>query len=56
MKLLLTNDDGIDAEGIKVLARTLSAENEVFVVAGVGISEKVKIDENTKTAYIIKVN
>ncbi len=33
MKLLLTNDDGIDAEGIKVLARTLSAENEVFVVA-----------------------
>ena len=34
----------------------LASLNEVFVVAGVGISEKVKIDENTKTAYIIKVN
>lgn len=33
MKLLLTNDDGIDAEGIKVLAEVLSADNEVFVVA-----------------------
>lgn len=31
----------------------LAHENEVYVVAGVGISEKVKIDETTKQAYII---
>ena len=34
----------------------LASLNEVFVVAGVGISDKVKIDESTKSAYIIKVN
>ena len=34
----------------------LASLNEIFVVAGVGISDKVKIDENTKVAYTIKVN
>ena len=34
----------------------LASLNEVYVVAGVGISDKVKIDENTKIAYTIKVN
>lgn len=33
MKLLITNDDGIDADGIRDLTRDLSADNEVFVVA-----------------------
>lgn len=33
MKILVTNDDGIFAEGIYKLAKRLSDENEVFVVA-----------------------
>jgi len=33
MKILVTNDDGINAEGIRVLAKTLSAEHEVTVIA-----------------------
>src|SRR5574344_2495885 len=33
MKILLTNDDGIEAEGIAVLAKRLARENEVWVVA-----------------------
>jgi 5'-nucleotidase len=33
MRLLLTNDDGIDAAGLKTLAERLSKEHEVWVVA-----------------------
>ena len=33
MKLLLTNDDGVEAEGIHVLADVLSAGNEVWIIA-----------------------
>ena len=33
----------------------LALNNEVYVVAGYGISEKVKIDETSKTAYVITV-
>lgn len=33
MKVLITNDDGINAEGLAVLANRLSRENEVYVVA-----------------------
>lgn len=33
MKILLSNDDGIDSEGLKLLAETLGKEHEVFVVA-----------------------
>ncbi len=33
MKILLTNDDGIHAAGIHDLARALSSDHEVFVVA-----------------------
>lgn len=33
----------------------LAVDSEVFVVAGFGISEKVKIDETTKSAYEISV-
>ena len=33
MRLLLTNDDGIDAEGIITLRKVLSKEHEVFTVA-----------------------
>lgn len=33
MKILLTNDDGINAEGIKTLQKILSKDNEVFVLA-----------------------
>lgn len=33
MKLLLTNDDGIMAEGIHVLAKRFEKENEVIIVA-----------------------
>ena len=33
MKILVSNDDGIDAPGIKMLARSLSALGDIFVVA-----------------------
>ncbi|MBN1242442.1 MAG: 5'/3'-nucleotidase SurE [Spirochaetales bacterium] len=33
MKLLLTNDDGYQSEGIKVLAETLARDHEVFIFA-----------------------
>ncbi len=33
MRLLLSNDDGIDAPGLSALARHLSADHEVWVVA-----------------------
>ena len=33
MNLLLTNDDGFDSVGIKVLANRLSKEHNVFIVA-----------------------
>ena len=32
----------------------LACKNEIYVVAGVDISEKVKIDENTKWGYTIE--
>ena len=33
MKILITNDDGIEAEGIIALAREFEADNEVLIVA-----------------------
>ena len=33
MKILLTNDDGIDAEGINVLYQFLKENHEIFVIA-----------------------
>ena len=33
MKILLTNDDGIEAEGIQLLRDTLSADHEVYIIA-----------------------
>ena len=62
MKLLLTNDDGIDGEGLQVLARTLRKEHDVWVIApdsnrsavsnGITISKDLcikQIDERTFT-------
>ena len=33
MNILLTNDDGIDAEGLSVLSAALSKKHNVFIVA-----------------------
>ncbi len=33
MQILLTNDDGIDAEGLQSLARELSGVGKVIIVA-----------------------
>ncbi len=33
MRILLTNDDGLACDGIRILAETLSAEHEVWLVA-----------------------
>lgn len=33
MRILLTNDDGFDASGIKILVEELKKEHEVLVVA-----------------------
>jgi len=59
MNLLLSNDDGFESEGLKTLARYLSKENNVYIIApsgnrsavsnGItfwGSMELVKIDEN----------
>jgi tRNA(Ile)-lysidine synthase len=34
----------------------LALEDEIFVVAGIDISEKVKIDDSTQSAYLISIN
>jgi broad specificity polyphosphatase/5'/3'-nucleotidase SurE len=34
MRILVTNDDGIGAEGLVALTESLSRENEVWVCAG----------------------
>ncbi|MBR2067056.1 MAG: 5'/3'-nucleotidase SurE, partial [Solobacterium sp.] len=36
MKILLTNDDGIQAKGIRTLAKVLSSEHEIYIVAPEG--------------------
>jgi 5'-nucleotidase len=33
MRILITNDDGVEAEGIKALVKEFEVDNEVFVVA-----------------------
>lgn len=33
MKILLTNDDGIEAEGLQTLYKVLSEDNEVYIIA-----------------------
>jgi len=33
MKILLTNDDGIDAEGLQLLKEAISADNDVYIIA-----------------------
>ncbi|MBT3585597.1 MAG: 5'/3'-nucleotidase SurE [Halobacteriovoraceae bacterium] len=33
MKILITNDDGVDAEGIRVLAELLKSQHEVIIIA-----------------------
>mgnify|MGYP000858719341 CR=1 FL=1 len=33
MRILLTNDDGINAEGINILARELGKDHEVIIAA-----------------------
>lgn len=33
MKILLTNDDGIDAEGLQILSKVLSEYHEVYIIA-----------------------
>ena len=33
MKIVITNDDGIDAEGIKCLTKAISKLGEVYVIA-----------------------
>lgn len=40
---------------LRKIIPVLASENEIFVIAGVEISDKVKIDENTKSAYGIEV-
>ena len=40
---------------LRDITPVLAVGNEILIVAGVEISDKVKIDENTKTAYGINV-
>ncbi len=50
MRVLIANDDGIDAVGIRVLAERFARENEVMVVAPMnqrsGFSHSLTIDED----------
>ena len=36
MNILLTNDDGYEASGIKELYKSLGANNQVFLIAPMG--------------------
>lgn len=49
MKLLITNDDGVDAPGIAVLARELSREHEILVVAPDGERSGVSMHIDVRT-------
>lgn len=40
---------------LRNLTPVLASGNEIFIIAGVEISDKVKVDRNTKTAYGINV-
>jgi tRNA(Ile)-lysidine synthetase-like protein len=40
---------------LRALTPVLAVGNEILIIAGVEISDKVKIDENTKMAYAINV-
>lgn len=61
MKILLTNDDGIFAEGLKVLKDVLSVNHQVYVVApdrnrscvshGFLMGKKLKLVEHEKNVY-----
>ncbi|MCD6121340.1 MAG: 5'/3'-nucleotidase SurE [Spirochaetales bacterium] len=52
MNILLTNDDGIDSEGLRVLANVLRADHEIWIVAPdgerSGSSHSVTLKEPTK--------
>ncbi|QTQ11668.1 5'/3'-nucleotidase SurE [Treponema parvum] len=56
MLLLLTNDDGISGDGLSVLAKRLSFEHEVWVVAPdrnrSGVSQCVSMDRSLKLTKI----
>ncbi len=56
MRILVVNDDGIDALGIKKLALAAKSFGEVFVVAPEGqcsaMSHKITLSENLKVKYL----
>ncbi len=56
MKILVVNDDGIEAVGIKKLANTAKQFGKVFVVAPEGqcsaMSHKITLTENLKVKFI----
>lgn len=60
MKILLCNDDGIESNGIKILAEKLSNNNEVLVIAPDGnrsaCSHTLTVRESVKVAQFDKIN
>lgn len=64
MNILLTNDDGVEAEGIKVLAKHLIKEHNVIVVApseqrsacshSITIAESIKVEETKIEGVSVK--
>ena len=40
---------------LRALTPVLAKDNEIYIIAGVEISNKVKVDKNTKMAYGINV-
>ena len=61
MNILITNDDGFAAEGIKILSERLSKEHNVFVVAPSGnrsasshfisMSKNLEIKKNSENVW-----
>ncbi len=63
MKILITNDDGINAEGLKILAEVLSAKYDVYVVApdqersacsnAITVRDEIKVKKITDRSYAV---
>ena len=54
MKILVTNDDGIEAEGINVLSEVLSNSHEIYIIAPV--NEKSACSNAITTRSEMKIN
>jgi 5'-nucleotidase len=63
MRILITNDDGIEAEGLKILAEVLSVKYDVYVVApdqersacsnAITVRDEIKVKKITDRSFAV---